>query len=61
MRAAYGMNTGNNGRGQTVDLVELGLAKDMFLTLQDYAKADHFAAPDPEHYTRAVPGPEHLR
>ena len=51
MRAAYGMNTGNNGRGQTVDLVELGLAKDMFLTLQDYAKADHFAAPDPEHYS----------
>jgi subtilase family serine protease len=50
MRAAYGMNTANNGRGQTVDLVELGLTPDMFLTLQDYAKADHFTAPDPEHY-----------
>jgi subtilase family serine protease len=50
MRAAYGMNTGSNGRGQTVSLVELGLAPDMFQTLQDYASAEHFQAPDPEHY-----------
>lgn len=51
MRAAYGINTTNDGRGQTVSLVELGLTPDMFLTLQDYSKAEHFAAPNPEHYT----------
>jgi len=50
LRAAYGMSTGNNGRGQTVSLIELGLAPQMFQTLQDYAKAEHFQAPDPEHY-----------
>jgi subtilase family serine protease len=50
MRAAYGMDAANNGRGQTVDMVELGLTPDMFLTLQDYAKADHFTAPSPERY-----------
>jgi subtilase family serine protease len=51
MRAAYGANTRNNGRGQTVSLVELGLAKDMFLTLQDYAKSEHFTAPSAHRYT----------
>ncbi|MGH3155522.1 MAG: protease pro-enzyme activation domain-containing protein [Streptosporangiaceae bacterium] len=51
MRAAYGMNTHNNGRGQTVSVVELGLTPDMFLTLQDYARSDHFAAPSPNRYT----------
>src|SRR5262249_2815543 len=38
LRAAYGVSTRNDGRGQTVSLVELGLARDMFLTLQDYAR-----------------------
>lgn len=51
LRAAYGANTRNSGRGQTVSLVELGLAKDMFLTLKDLAAADHFQAPNPSHYT----------
>jgi subtilase family serine protease len=51
MRAAYGANTRNNGRGQTVSLVELGLTPDMFLTLQDYASSDHFTAPSPHRYT----------
>jgi subtilase family serine protease len=51
MRAAYGMNTRNNGRGQTVSLVELGLTPDMFLTLQDYARSDHFVAPSPLRYS----------
>ena len=51
MRAAYGVNMTNDGRGQTVSLVELGLTPDMFLTLQDYAKAGHFAAPSPQRYT----------
>jgi subtilase family serine protease len=51
MRAAYGVNMRNNGRGQTVSLVELGLAPDMFLTLKDYARSDHFVAPSPQRYS----------
>jgi subtilase family serine protease len=50
MRAAYGVNTRNNGRGQTVSLVELGLTPDMFQTLQDYAGSEHFLAPSPNRY-----------
>jgi len=50
MRAAYGATTHNNGRGQTVSVVELGLTPDMFVTLQDYAKAVHFTAPSPRRY-----------
>jgi subtilase family serine protease len=51
LRAAYGSNMRNNGRGQTVSLVELGLTPDMFLTLQDYAESEHFVAPSPRRYT----------
>jgi subtilase family serine protease len=51
LRAAYGANVRNNGRGQTVALVELGLTPDMFLTLRDYARAEHFAAPSSRRYT----------
>jgi subtilase family serine protease len=51
MRAAYGMNTRNDGHGQTVSLVELGLTPDMFTTLQDYARAGHFQAPSAQRYT----------
>jgi subtilase family serine protease len=51
MRAAYGANKVNTGQGQTVSLVELGLAKDMFLTLQDYARSDGFVAPSRHRYT----------
>lgn len=50
VRSAYGMNAANNGRGQTIALVEDGLTRDMFLTLQDYARVAHFAAPSPERY-----------
>src|SRR5580692_1650821 len=50
VRSAYGMNMANDGRGQTVSLVELGLTPDMFLTLQDYASANHFEAPSTERY-----------
>ncbi|HEY1640590.1 MAG TPA: protease pro-enzyme activation domain-containing protein [Streptosporangiaceae bacterium] len=50
MRAAYGANMRSTGKGQTVSLIELGLTRDMFLTLQDQAKADHFAAPSPHRY-----------
>jgi subtilase family serine protease len=51
LRAAYGASMRNNGRGQTVSLVELGLTPDMFLTLQDYARSEHFLAPSPQRYT----------
>ena len=51
VRGAYSMNMTNNGRGQTVSLVELGLTPDMFLTLQDYASAAHFVAPSTERYS----------
>ena len=50
VRGAYSMNMANDGRGQTVSLVELGLTPDMFLTLQDYAKAGDFLAPSPRRY-----------
>ena len=50
LRAAYGMDKGNNGRGQTVSLVELGLAPRMFLTLQDQEQSDHFLAPSRQRY-----------
>jgi subtilase family serine protease len=41
----------NDGRGQTVALVELGLTPDMFVTLRDYAASEHFVAPSPHRYT----------
>jgi subtilase family serine protease len=51
MRAAYGANTVNTGKGQTIALVELGLTEDMFLTLQDYAAANHMPAPSTLRYS----------
>jgi subtilase family serine protease len=50
MRGAYGINMRNDGKGQTISLVELGLTPDMFLTLQDYASTGHFLAPSPNRY-----------
>jgi len=51
MRAAYGANSVNTGKGQTIALVELGLTRDMFLTLQDYAAANGMPAPSPRRYS----------
>jgi subtilase family serine protease len=51
MRAAYGASTTSTGKGQTIALVELGLTRDMFLTLQDYAKANHLPAPSRSRYS----------
>jgi subtilase family serine protease len=51
LRAAYGANTSNTGKGQTIALIELGLTEDMFLTLQDYAKAEHMPAPSTLRYS----------
>ena len=50
MRGAYKASMRNDGHGQTVSVVELGLTPDMFLTLQDYAKAGDFQAPSPRRY-----------
>ncbi|HEY3907070.1 MAG TPA: protease pro-enzyme activation domain-containing protein [Streptosporangiaceae bacterium] len=51
LRAAYGMNMKNDGRGQTISLVELGLAPEMFLTLKDLAASQHFVPPSSRRYT----------
>jgi subtilase family serine protease len=51
VRSAYEASTRNTGRGQTVSVVELGLTPDMFLTLQDYARAARFTAPSPRRYS----------
>jgi subtilase family serine protease len=50
MRGAYGVTMRNDGHGQTVSVVEMGLAPDMFQTLQDYAKTGHFVAPSAQRY-----------
>jgi subtilase family serine protease len=50
LRSAYGYNRHNIGKGVTVALVEIGLTPDMFLTLQDYAKANHIQSPAASRY-----------
>ncbi len=50
LRAAYGYNRHNVGKGVTVALIEIGLTPDMFLTLQDYAKANRIESPSPSRY-----------
>ena len=50
LRRVYGANQANDGRGQTIALVELGLAPQMFLTLRDYARVDHMPAPSRSRY-----------
>ena len=50
LRAAYGYNRHNIGKGVTIALVEVGLTPDMFLTLQDYAKANRIQSPSPSRY-----------
>jgi subtilase family serine protease len=50
VRGAYSMNTANNGTGQKVSLVELGLAPEGFTQLKDYAKVEHFTAPSHARY-----------
>jgi subtilase family serine protease len=52
MRSAYGATWAATGKGQTIALVEQGLAKNMFLTLQDYAKANHMPAPSAQRYAQ---------
>jgi subtilase family serine protease len=52
LRAAYGASNASTGKGQAIALVELGLTKDMLLTLRDYAKANHMPAPSATRYTQ---------
>jgi subtilase family serine protease len=52
LRAAYGASNASTGTGQTIALVELGLTRDMFLTLADYATANHMPAPSRHRYTQ---------
>jgi subtilase family serine protease len=49
LRAAYGANLTNTGKGQTIALVVLGLGPQMLATLQHYAKVNR------------LPGPSHKR
>ena len=51
IRRAYGYNRHNIGKGVTVALIELGLTPDMFLTLQDYARANGIQAPSASRYS----------
>jgi subtilase family serine protease len=50
LRGAYGATFSNDGSGQTIALVELGLVPDMFQTLQDYANHNAMPAPSPSRY-----------
>jgi subtilase family serine protease len=50
LRAAYGYNRHNIGKGVTIALVEIGLAPDMFQTLQDYAGVNRIQSPAPSRY-----------
>ncbi len=50
LRRAYGYNRHNIGKGVTIALVEVGLAPDMFLTLQDYAASMRIQSPSASRY-----------
>jgi subtilase family serine protease len=50
LRAAYGYNRHNIGKGVTIALIEVGLTPDMFETLQDYARANRIESPSPSRY-----------
>jgi len=50
LRAAYGYNRHNIGKGVTIALVEIGLTPDMFRTLQDYAGVNRIQSPSASRY-----------
>ena len=50
LRAAYGYNRHNIGKGVTIALVEIGLTPDMFQTLHDYAKVNRIQSPSASRY-----------
>jgi subtilase family serine protease len=50
LRAAYGYNRHNIGKGVTIALVEVGLTTDMLQTLQDYARLNGIQSPSASRY-----------
>ncbi|HEX4290595.1 MAG TPA: protease pro-enzyme activation domain-containing protein [Trebonia sp.] len=50
LRAAYGYNRHNIGKGVTIALVEIGLAPGMFENLQDYARVNRIESPSASRY-----------
>ena len=50
LRAAYGYNRHNIGKGVTIALVEIGLAPDMFETLRDYTRVNRIESPSASRY-----------
>jgi subtilase family serine protease len=50
LRLAYGYSAANTGRGVTIALVEVGLTRNMFSTLDLYAKAHGIQRPSPRRY-----------
>jgi subtilase family serine protease len=56
LRAAYGYNRHNIGKGVTVALVEIGLTPDMFQTLQDYARVNRIQSPSASRYAELALG-----
>lgn len=57
LRSAYGANTVNTGKGETITLtlVELGLTPGLFTTLQDYAASNGLPAPSAARYCAVTP------
>lgn len=51
LRAAYGANSTNTGKGVTVAFVEGGVVPSMFQTLTDYAQSQGLPAPQSTKYT----------
>ncbi len=56
LRAAYEMNFKATGKRQTVALIELGLAPDMFQTLHDYAARMGMPTPSSNRYAELALG-----
>lgn len=52
MRGAYEAGSKDDGTGETIALVELGLVPNMFKTLKDYAAANHVPAPSPSRFSQ---------
>jgi subtilase family serine protease len=50
LRAAYGYNRHNIGKGVTIALVEIGLTPDMFQTLQAYTRVNRIQSPSASRY-----------
>jgi subtilase family serine protease len=56
LRAAYGYNRHNIGKGVTIALVEVGLTPHMFKTLQDYTRVNRIESPSPRRYAELALG-----